>query len=122
MPSSRTDRDALAATLRTLTSGWDAALEAVLQGDLDRVGTVLAQNGALLAAPPPHAPGASANDAELERLHRDATAAHARLAAVLRAAQDAVATELGKVRNGRRALGGYAGQAPRLGDRCQSRA
>lgn len=128
MPSSRTDRDDIAARLRQLTRGYDDALEAVLQGDLDRVAKLLGDNGALLAAPSSPAGGAPAASAELhelqelQELHAAATAAHGRLAATLRSVQDAVAAELAQVRRGRRALAGYSDPTRGLGDRHQSRA
>lgn len=118
MPSSRTDRDDVAECLRALTRGFDAALEAVLQGDLARVQAQLSQNDDLLAELHATVDG----EHGLAELHAAAMAAHGRLYCALRAEQQAVARELVTVRHGRRVLAGYGDPTRGIGGNLQSRA
>lgn len=107
MPSSRAEEPgaaapAPAAVLRELAAGYDAALAALLQGDLEAVADALGRGEALLAIP------AAAADPGLDDLHRAATAAHGRLFGVLAALHARTRDELARARQGRRALRGYA--------------
>jgi hypothetical protein len=118
MPPSPAEPPEPATILRTLARNWDAALEAILQDDLERAADLLVANEALLAA----LPGPQQLDAELHELHAAATAAHGRLLAMMRGLQEQTRGELARIRQGRRALAGYAGGPRSVGGRLESRA
>ena len=118
MPSYPADPPDPASILRTLARNWDAALEAVLQDDLERAADLLVANESLLAA----LPGPQQLDAELHDLHAEATAAHGRLLAMMRGLQQQTRDELARIRQGRRALAGYAEAWRGPGSRRDARA
>ena len=116
MPSSPADP----AVLTGLAASYDAALAALLQGDLERVACMLDQADALLADRLADRPAAASDAAAA--LHTAATAAQVRLLGALRTTQQAVLDELGRVRHGRRALAGYSDPTRGIGEHVQSRA
>ncbi len=102
--------------LRALARAYDEALIAAAADDLDGCTRLLAAADHLLAAPM----AAATADASIEQLRADARAAHARLSAVLLDLRNETSADLGRTRQGRKALAGYAGERS-LGDRVQSR-
>lgn len=121
MPSSPADprhgeAEPLDLVLRAVARAYDEALVAAAADDLDGCARLLTAADLLLAAPSAPAAGG----VSLEQLRDDARAAHARLTAVLRELHHDTGEELGRARNGRKALAGYAGSRS-LGDRIESR-
>ena len=91
--------------LVALSRAWDRALEAAASSDLDGCSELLDAADHLLAAAPAAIPGP-----DDESARQDALAAHARLHAVLQGSRDEVEQEMGRLRQGRRALHGYGGE------------
>lgn len=91
--------------LVALSRAWDRALEAAASSDLDSVTEMLDATEHLLAAAPTATPGPDDESARQEAL-----AAHARLHVVLQGSRDEVEQEMGRLRQGRRALHGYGGE------------
>ncbi|MGE3171687.1 MAG: hypothetical protein AB7O97_03615 [Planctomycetota bacterium] len=103
--------------LRAIERAYDGALHAVTGGDVDTCARLLDAVEALLRAPT--APVADACAAELPALRAAAAAAHGRLLALLGSFREDTARELARVRTGRRALAGYAGER-QIGQRLRS--
>jgi hypothetical protein len=110
MPSSPAEADA---ALQALARAWDEAFGAVAQGDLGRARALLSATARLLA----QVAGVSATPALLAA----AQAAHGRLASAIERAKAATSGELARLQQGRRLLQTYAGPAPGLGRRVESR-
>jgi hypothetical protein len=110
MPSSPAEADA---ALQALARAWDEAFGAVAQGDLERARTLLSATARHLA------PVASVS--ATPALLAAAQAAHGRLASAIERAKAATSGELARVQQGRRLLQTYAGPAPGLGRRVESR-
>lgn len=105
MSPSPADRPvALRDVLVALSRAWDEALAATACDDLATCGEMLDAAEQLLAAAPSAVPGADDESAK-----QDALAAHARLSAVLQGSLAEAQEEMGRVRQGRRALHGYGG-------------
>ena len=117
MPSSpaesRTPEADADAALQALARAWDEAFGAVAQGDLERARALLGTTARLLAP----VAGQSATPALLAA----AQAAHGRLASAIERAKAATSGELARLQQGRRLLQTYAGPAPGLGRRVESR-
>jgi hypothetical protein len=111
-PPEQTERD-----LRELAKGYDLLFEALLRDDLQRCGVLLAETEKLVTAlpPPQH------DTAAVKSLRVAAAASHGRVGAALAAAMKRIEGEMAKVRNGQRALRGYADRTRGIGNRLESR-
>lgn len=106
-PSTGTD------LLGQLTRAYDQAYEALAQGDVERVQSLLLHTDQLLN-------GFDAA-AVAEPLRREALTALGRLQGAMQKVKDATREELAQVRHGARVLHGYAQSHQGLGQRLESR-
>lgn len=124
MASSRPDAgdppepSAVAFALQELTACWSQAYEAMARGDLHAVAALLDQADAQLAA----AGDASADSAAEAGARSRAASAHGRLQHAMRAGLDGLREEIGRSRQGQKALRGYGQHGLRVGDGVTKRA
>jgi hypothetical protein len=101
--------------LQELAACWDQGFEALSRSDLEGVAALMEiAEGHLRDLPP-----ANADSIVEQRLRNAAMAARGRLAHGLQSGLSAVRDELGKVRQGARALHGYKQPADGLGARVR---
>jgi hypothetical protein len=116
MPSSPAEPTG-AAALRELSQRYDQAYEALARDDLARVGRLLQETETMLSQLQQ-----LGRDPVNAALHRQATESHGRLMGALDGSMAGVQLELGRIRQGRRALRGYGALVThRLGNRVESR-